>query len=221
MKMAGVKSINVSLDSLQKDRFLEITRRDDFEKVMKNIQLLKKDFHVKINAVLMRGINDDEIIDFVKYAAEEDIEVRFIEFMPFTGNSWDDKNTITKQEILDKVMHHFPTCELTQMTAKENDTSKTFHLSGLKAKFGVISTVSNPFCDSCNRLRLTADGKLKNCLFSGDEMSLLAAHREGIPLKELILSSVKSKNKGLGGLDQLNNSTVKELSNRPMIAIGG
>lgn len=219
---AGITSINVSLDSLQADRFNAISRRDYFERIMSNIQLLiDRNFEVKVNVVLMRGTNDDEIIDFIEWSRNEKIEIRFIEFMPFDGNNWNKEQTVSFQEIIDIVTLQYGENEIQKIQDNPNDTTRHFKITGAKGNFGIISTVTNPFCDTCNRLRLTADGKIKNCLFSNEEVDLLSAHRKDEPLSVLIQSSVLSKKKGLGGMKDFSQTELDSYENRSMIAIGG
>ncbi len=219
---AGVKNINVSLDSLQEDRFNAISRRNYFQKIKNNIDLLlKNDFNVKINVVLMRGVNDDEIIDFIEWTRYEKIHVRFIEFMPFDGNNWNIDKKISLKEVLDKVQTYYRTDEVTKLIDTKNDTCKNYQIKNAKGTFGIISSVTNPFCSTCNRIRLTADGKIKNCLFSQTETDLLAAHRNGEQLEQLIIDSINSKHKERGGFEEFSNESVKRMKNRTMVAIGG
>ena len=219
---AGVTSINVSLDSLQADRFNAISRRSSFDRIINNIQLLiDRDFEVKVNVVLMRGVNDDEIIDFIEWSRNEKVEIRFIEFMPFDGNNWNKEQTVSCQDILDRAKLHFGESEIYKIEDGPNDTTRHYKVFGAKGTFGIISTVTNPFCDSCNRIRLTADGKIKNCLFSNDEVDLLSAHRNKESLSDLIQSSILAKKKGLGGMKDFSQQELDSYENRSMIAIGG
>ena len=219
---AGITSVNVSLDSLQENRFNAISRRSYFQKIYGNIQLLlDHDFQVKINVVLIKGINDDEIVDFVKWSVQEKISVQFIEFMPFDGNSWNREKTVSESEILSAIEDHFGKSKMLKLEDRPNSTSRNFKIDGALGSFGIISTVTNPFCDSCNRIRLTADGKIKNCLFSNDEADLLNAFRKGEDLTSIIQTAMLKKNAGLGGLKQLDNETIGAHENRSMITIGG
>jgi len=221
-KEAGITSLNVSLDSLQEDRFNAISGRSYFTKIMSNIQLLlDHDFRVKINVVLIKGTNDDEIVDFVQWSVRQKVSVQFIEFMPFDGNSWDRDKTVSEAEILSTLAAHFGQENLIKLEDAENSTSRNFQIDGAKGTFGIISTVTNPFCDSCNRIRLTADGKIKNCLFSNDEADLLNEFRQGNDLSTTIKVAMLQKKAGLGGLKQLDNQTIEEHDNRSMITIGG
>lgn len=222
LQEANVKSVNVSLDSLREKQFNQITRRDYFRKVMTNIDLLlKNDFTVKVNAVLIKGINDDEITDFIEWTRHTNIHVRFIEFMPFDGNNWDWNKKVSYREILNEAKAKFGTENILKLPEEKNKISRNFKIENGLGTFGIISTVTNPFCDSCNRIRLTADGKIKNCLFSTNELDLLKVHRANLPLLTLIEQAIASKHKEHGGNGKFNNKTAKTINNRSMIRIGG
>ena len=169
-KSCGLKDINVSLDTLNTTKFDAITKRDQFSKAMSNIELLiQEGFMVKLNVVLMKGFNDDEIIDFINYTRDKPINVRFIEFMPFDGNNWDKSKLVTFDEVLTAVNVHYAEVGIESIPNEKNFTARNYKIKNYKGSFGIISTVTNPFCDACNRIRLTANGKLKNCLFSTGE----------------------------------------------------
>jgi cyclic pyranopterin phosphate synthase len=224
LKANGVKSINVSLDSLNREKFKEITRRDEFEKVYKNILLLVSEgFKVKLNAVLIKDFNDNEIIDFINFTKDLPISVRFIEFMPFDGNKWDMKKMVSYKEVMEYVNAHFSEAEIERLQDAPNDTSKNYKIKGYKGSFAIISSVTNPFCDSCNRLRLTANGQLKNCLFSATESDLLTTLRAGKSIEPIIQKAVMTKLKIRGGMDTLEKLQEPKLhtQNRSMITIGG
>lgn len=218
---AGIQSVNISLDTLQKDKFNLITRRDQFETVKKNIDtLLSRGFKVKINMVVVKGLNDAEILDFIEWTKFAPIQIRFIEFMPFDGNKWNRDKLVTMHEILEIVNQQYA------FISAENaahDTSKHFSIPGHAGSFAIISTMSVPFCNTCNRIRLTADGKIKNCLFSEEESDLLKALRNGEALLPLIENSIKAKHKELGGqfTKQFELIDANSIHNRSMIAIGG
>ena len=221
-KDAGIKSLNVSLDSLKEQRFNAISRRSYFSKIKDNIELLLREgFHVKINVVLIKGTNDDEIVDFVKWTENEKISVQFIEFMPFDGNQWNSEKTVSEQEILDGLREYYGSDRIVKLNDLRNSTSRNFAVSGAKGTFGIISTVTNPFCDSCNRIRLTADGKIKNCLFSNEESDLLSAIRRGEEIESVIRKSILAKHASRGGLSSFENEEVSRHENRSMITIGG
>ncbi|KJD33896.1 molybdenum cofactor biosynthesis protein MoeA [Tamlana nanhaiensis] len=224
LKKYGVKNINVSLDSLSKDKFTHITRRNNFDKVYNNIlQLINEGFNVKLNAVLMKGFNEDEIVDFIKFTKDLPISVRFIEFMPFDGNKWDMSKMISYAEVMQFAEEAFDKKDIIRLTDAPNDTSKNYKIEGYKGSFAIISSVTNPFCDSCNRLRLTANGQLKNCLFSSEESDLLTTLREGKSIEPVIKKAVAAKFKIRGGMDTLKKLKTPDLhgKNRSMITIGG
>lgn len=223
-KANGLKNINVSLDTLDAEKFKEITLRNDFEKVYNNILLLVSEgFKVKINTVLIKGFNDNEIIDLIELTKKLLVSLRFIEFMPFDGNKWDMKKMVSYAEILKKVNLFYSEEQIIRLQDAPNDTSKNYKIKGYKGSFAVISSVTNPFCDSCNRLRLTADGKLKNCLFSATESDLLTTLRAGKSIEPIIEKAVQAKLKVRGGMDTLKKLQEPKLhtQNRSMITIGG
>ncbi|MDC8002472.1 GTP 3',8-cyclase MoaA [Aureisphaera galaxeae] len=223
-KKCGIENINVSLDSLNAEKFKQITRRDYFERTFNNILLLVKEgFRVKINAVLMKDFNDNEIVDFINFTKNHPVAMRFIEFMPFDGNKWNLEKTVSYQEVMDKVHSHFEEDQIIRLQDAPNDTSKNYKIEGYKGSFAVISSVTNPFCDTCNRLRLTANGHLKNCLFSSSESDLLTPLREGKSIEPVIQKAVQAKLKMRGGMDTLEKLQNPDLhgKNRSMIAIGG
>jgi cyclic pyranopterin phosphate synthase len=221
LQEAGVRSLNISLDTLQAEKFMMLTRRDQFRQVRDNIDLMiGRGFHVKVNAVIMKGLNDNEINDFVQWTRDAPVHVRFIEFMPFSGNHWTSNKVVTLEEILATVRKKFAAIPL---TSDPHDTAKAFRVPGHAGTFAIISTMSNPFCSGCNRMRLTADGKLKNCLFSREETDLLTPLRKGDNVLPLILQSIQNKKKELGG--QFNTDFEhlhpEDIANRSMITIGG
>ena len=218
---AGVQSLNISLDTLQPEKFLLLTRRNQFEQVKSNIDLMiQKGFHVKVNAVVMKGLNDNEINDFVAWTKDTPVHVRFIEFMPFSGNRWTSNKVFTLHEILEVVTQQY---EISPLHNDEHDTAKSFTVPGHAGSFAVISTMSSPFCAGCNRIRLTADGKMKNCLFSKEETDLLTALRNGEDVLPLIYQSIGNKAKELGGqfTADFEHIHAEDINNRSMITIGG
>ena len=223
-KECGIKSVNVSLDSLNREKMASITRRDYFERIMNNISLLlENDFSVKVNMVVMRGTNDNEVIDFIEWTRSTPVHVRFIEFMPFGGNQWEWNKGVSEEEVLQLTTNEFGPFGFQRIADRPNDTSRNFRLKDGVGTFAIISSVTNPFCDTCNRIRLTADGKIKNCLFSNSETDLLTPYRNGQPIKELIYESIVNKKKVRAGM-----STFEELSDpsvhseaRSMVSIGG
>ncbi|MBK9282994.1 MAG: GTP 3',8-cyclase MoaA [Sphingobacteriaceae bacterium] len=223
-KQAGIKKINISLDTLNEEKFNNITRRDYFIRVKSNIDLLfSEGITPKLNVVLIRGVNDDELIDFINLTSKWNTTIQFIEFMPFQGNKWDLSRTVKADEILSKAFAYFGEENVMKAEDKANDTSRKYQIKGFKGNFGLISTVSNPFCDSCNRIRLTANGSIKNCLFSGSETNLLKAMREGKNLEQLIQEAIYIKSKQRGGIQDFSSKDglLKAQENRSMIMIGG
>ena len=161
-----VKRINFSLDTLVKEKYNDITRRNDFEKTMESLfYAIEKGFKVKLNVVLIGGFNDDEIENFVKLANDYDLEVRFIELMQIgeTAN-WSKDKFVSNKIVLEKV----PKLEFYGVSG----VAKIYKIKGQKGKIGLISPISCSFCSDCNRIRLTSDGKLKPCLHSKDEINL-------------------------------------------------
>lgn len=213
-KEAKIKSVNVSLDTLNAEQFFEITKRGDFEKIKTNIfLLLEHQFNVKLNMVVMKGINETAILDFIALTRDFPLDVRFIEFMPFTGNAWNREKVFSQQDMLNLIEEKH---SIEKLNDEINDTAKKYKVPEYKGSFGFISTVTQPFCEGCNRLRLTADGKMKNCLFSQGETDLLSAYRNGINIESLILENLQSKKQALGGRFDFEN-----IENRSMIKIGG
>jgi cyclic pyranopterin phosphate synthase len=220
-KSTGIKSVNVSLDTLNKEKFQSITQRKTFDRVKDNIQLLiDQGFHVKVNAVIMRGMNEDEIPQFIEWTKDQPLHMRFIEFMPFQGNRWEDTKVYTYQEILNTVASNY---DFIKLNDARHETAKKFKVIGHQGTFAIISTMSAPFCHDCNRLRLTADGKMKNCLFSKGETNILEALRQGKNLTPFIEQCLSEKKESLGGqfTTEYENLDATSLDNRSMINIGG
>lgn len=224
LKKYNVNKINVSLDSLDESKFKHITRRHEFKKVYNNILLLVKEgFTVKVNVVLIKGFNDNEIINFINFTKDLPVVIRFIEFMPFDGNKWDMSKMISYAEVMTYVNNAFAEDKIERLQDAPNDTSKNYKIKNYKGSFAIISSVTNPFCDSCNRLRLTANGQIKNCLFSSKESDLLTTLRSGKSIDPVIQKAVLAKLKVRGGMDTLKKLKEPKLhnNNRSMIAIGG
>ncbi|HCN82013.1 MAG TPA: cyclic pyranopterin phosphate synthase MoaA, partial [Sphingobacteriaceae bacterium] len=220
LEQANVRSLNISLDTLHAEKFQLVTRRNQFDIVTKNIQLLlQKNFHVKINVVVMNGLNDNEINDFIEWTKDTPVHVRFIEFMPFSGNRWTSNKLFTMQQILEVIGEKYSYIRLED---EKHDTAKKYSIPGHAGTFAVISTMSANFCGDCNRMRLTADGKMKNCLFSKDETDLLTALRSGKEIVPLIQQSIRSKAKELGGqfTTDFEHLHAEDIHNRSMITIG-
>lgn len=221
LKEHKINSINISLDSLKAEKFKQITRRDEFNRVWTNINsLIAQNFEVKLNVVAVKNQIEDEIVDFAFLTHQMPIEVRFIEFMPFDGNFWDPAKVLTAREIKEIVEQKY---KLEKVTDSPNDTAKHYKIPGSLGKIAFITTMSDHFCATCNRLRLTADGKIKNCLFDKHELDLLTSYRTGEDIKSLILQSVKQKNAALGGqfTPKFTETKPEQIINRSMIKIGG
>lgn len=220
-KQVGLKSVNISLDSLDKAMFHTLTGRDEFTKVHRNIMLLiDSGYHVKVNMVVMNGYNDHEITSFIEWTEKTPVHIRFIEFMPFPGNHWRPEKLMTFKDILNSISETFPNIE--KLEDGKHDTAKKFKVHGHLGTFAVISTMSEPFCGGCNRLRLTSDGKMRNCLFANNEMDLLTPLRKGEDITKLIHQNLAGKYYMLGG----NVETEWELHQtesheRTMMGIGG
>lgn len=218
---SSIRSINISLDTLEEDKFKILTKRTHFKQVQENIEwLLDHDFSVKVNAVLIKGINENEINDFIELTRTKKLHIRFIEFMPFTDNGWQDDRLVSQQEILETVHTQF---DIIKLADDKNATAKKYKAIGCEGTFAIISTMTNPFCDSCNRIRLTADGKIKNCLFSKTETDLLTTLRRGEDIEAPIRTAINSKKEKLGGqlFDNFTTADYEQLENRSMITIGG
>ncbi|KAL9065732.1 MAG: hypothetical protein Q9157_007375 [Trypethelium eluteriae] len=183
MVEAGLTGVNLSLDTLDPFQFQIMTRRKGFEAVMKSIDrilemnALGAGIKLKLNCVVMRHINEREIIPFAEMGREKDIEVRFIEYMPFDGNKWSQGKMVPYQEMLDIIKSKYPSLQKVQ--DHKNDTSKTFQVPGFVGKLGFITSMTHNFCGTCNRLRITSDGNLKVCLFGNSEVSLRDLLRQG------------------------------------------
>jgi cyclic pyranopterin phosphate synthase len=170
--------------------------------------------------VVMKGLNDIEINDFVEWTKHEPVHVRFIEFMPFTGNWWTSNKVFTMQQMLDVIEEKY---EVVRLQNEKHDTAKAFSVPGHLGTFAIISTMTSNFCGDCNRIRLTADGKMKNCLFAEKETDLLSALRNGEDVVSLIHQNIRSKAKELGGqfTTDFEHLHPEEIHNRSMITIGG
>ena len=180
LRKAGLRRINVSLDTLRPDRFRAITQRGDLEPVLRGLSAAKQAGlgPIKINAVIERGVNDDEIIDLVEFSRREGFAMRFIEYMDVGNtNHWRSEKLVSKQEILAAIQKHYALAEL----GRDQDTAPAvdYRFTDGGGDIGVIASVTEPFCGSCTRARLTADGKLVTCLFSSTGHDLKALLRGG------------------------------------------
>jgi cyclic pyranopterin phosphate synthase len=176
---AGLERINISLDSLKRERFEQITRRDELDKVLEGIDAAVGAglAPVKINCVVMRGVNDDEIVDFARFGRGRGVTVRFIEFMPLDAQGeWTNEQVVTKAEIVAAIGDVFP---LEPVAERESDPAARWRYVDGGGEFGVIPSVTEAFCESCDRVRLTADGMLRHCLFATRELDLRTLLRNG------------------------------------------
>ncbi|TDE94187.1 GTP 3',8-cyclase MoaA [Occultella glacieicola] len=176
---AGLTRVNISLDTLRRDRFHALTRRDKLPEVLDGIDAAFAAglAPVKINAVAMRGVNDDELVDLVAFARDKGAEMRFIEQMPLdAGHTWTRAAMVTGEEILAVLEQEF---ELTEFGDRGTSPAERFLIDGGPTTVGVIRSVTLPFCGACDRVRLTADGQLRNCLFAREESDLLGVLRGG------------------------------------------
>jgi len=179
LRNAGLARINISLDTLKKDRFFEMTRRDELEHVLDGIDAaIDAGFSpVKINAVVQRGINDDEIVDLATFGRDKGIEVRFIEFMPLDASgTWENAQVFSQEEIVTAISKVYP---LELMPARGAAPADRWRYLDGKGTVGVIPTVTKPFCGDCDRVRLTADGQFRTCLFATNEFDLRVMLRNG------------------------------------------
>ncbi|MEO9485742.1 MAG: GTP 3',8-cyclase MoaA [Ekhidna sp.] len=215
----GLMKINVSLDTLDKAKNAFVTKRDYYDRIMKNIQDgISRGFHIKLNVVLIKGVNDKEINDFIALTKDQHVDVKFIEFMPFKGNKWDWSKGVSEEEILKIARSAFGQVEA--LPNPKHSTSNNFQVEGHQGSFGIISTITNPFCSDCNRIRLTADGKMKNCLFANSETDILSPHRKGESIDQLIMDTIRHKKHSRDGMDLKMDADQYE-NNRSMISIGG
>eukprot|EP00250_Pteridium_aquilinum_P003104 c13435_g1_i1 orf=387-1622(-) len=219
LRDAGLDALNISLDTLVPAKFEFMTRRKGHSKVMEAIDAaLDLGYNpVKINCVVMRGFNEDEICDFVELTRDKSINVRFIEFMPFDGNVWNAKKLVSFLEMKETMASRFPS--LQRLKDHSSETAKNFYVEGFKGTVSFITSMTEHFCAGCNRLRLLADGNFKVCLFGPSEVSLRDAIRNGADddaLREIINAAVKKKKAAHAGMFEL-----AQTPNRPMIHIGG
>jgi cyclic pyranopterin phosphate synthase len=188
---AGLQRINISCDSLRADRFAEITRRDELAKVLDGIDaaIAAGLGPVKVNAVMMRGVNDDEIIDFARFGRDKGVTVRFIEFMPLDAQGdWTNEQVVTQNEIVAAINAVYPLEAVAERGAApaERWTYADRPHGGAGAEIGVIASVTHAFCESCDRVRLTAEGMLRHCLFATRELDLRTLLRGGSSDDDLV-----------------------------------
>lgn len=216
---AGLQRFNISLDTLDRERFRTLTRRDDLDAVLEGIAVARDTgcHPVKINAVLMPGVNDDEAPALLRWAIENNLQLRFIEEMPLNVDQhWSRSNYVSTDHIIASLQPHFA---LSELPRDPHSPAFLMRVDASEHTVGFISSVSRPFCGGCDRLRLTADGQFRNCLFARDEYDLRALLREGgtdEQLLERMLLSVRAKKAGHG----IDNPDFVQ-PQRSMHAIGG
>lgn len=219
LRNAGLDRINVSLDSLQRERFLAMTRRDELDNVLAGIQeAVTTGFDkVKVNTVVERGTNDDEILDLATFGRELGVEVRFIEFMPLDAtNEWERQKVVTQDEIVAAIGEVYP---LEQIPARGAAPADRWRYLDGHGTVGVIPSVSQPFCGDCDRVRITSDGQFRTCLFATNEFDLRAIMRNGgtdDEMAQVIIDAVATKWAG----HQINQVNFIR-PNRSMSQIGG
>jgi cyclic pyranopterin phosphate synthase len=218
LRAAGLNALTISLDTLRRDRFKAIAKRDQFDAVIDGIEAaLAAGFTpLKINVVVMRRVNDDEILDFVAWAKDRPINVRFIEYMPFPDNKWSTGGLMPYAEMRALIQRDY---ELIPLVGDKTDVGKDFRIGGHQGSVSFVTSMTESFCGGCNRLRVTADGNIKSCLFHPAEQSLRDAMRAGgsdADVEALILSAVAGKQAAHPPMEEL--MTMK---NRTMIEIGG
>lgn len=244
---AGLTGVNLSLDTLDPWQFQIMTRRRGFDAVRKSIDSILElnrlgaGIKLKINCVVMRGVNDSQILPFVEMTRNENIEVRFIEYMPFDGNKWSRAKMLSYSDMLDRIRTEHP--DIKRGHDDANDTSKTWHVPGFMGRIGFITSMTHNFCGTCNRLRITSDGNLKVCLFGNAEVSLrdiIRKSNQGEPVEEEALEAIERMGRRQGAvpneaelLDVIGMAVkrkkakhagvgqLEHMKNRPMILIGG
>jgi len=219
---AGLRRINISLDSLNSLKFNLITRRNNFHRVLEGIEkAVETGFDpIKINAVIMRGINDNELKEFAKLARSTDLKIRFIEFMPIgLDDGWTNEKVITYKEIIERIENETG-LKLKSVDTEKSEPARRYVFEDGIGEIGFINSVSEPFCENCNRVRLTAEGKLRTCLFSMGETDLKSFLRDNNKdknkIKEIIINAVLNKERG-----HLINKPEFTRPKRTMSQIGG
>ena len=218
LKNHGLSTLTISLDSLRKTRFQEITKRDRFDDVIAGIDAALTAGYdpLKINIVVMKRINDDEILDFISWGKDKPVDLRFIEYMPFPDNHWSSGGLLPYAEIRARIENQY---QLLPIVTEKSSVGKEFAIAGHTGRVSFVTSMTESFCGTCNRLRLTADGNIKACLFHPAETSLRDIMRSGGSDEELstvIANAVWNKQAAHAPATEL-----PKLENRAMIAIGG
>ncbi|MFJ3639971.1 GTP 3',8-cyclase MoaA [Streptomyces sp. NPDC090108] len=219
LREAGLSRVNVSLDTLRPERFAAITRRDRLADVLAGLRAAHEAGldPVKVNAVPVRGVNDDEIADLVAFAVDNGYRMRFIESMPLDAQgAWERDRMVTAEEILERIGERF---SLTPVGREDNAPAEEWRIDGTDSVVGVIASVTRPFCGSCDRVRLTADGQLRNCLFATEESDLRALLRGGAD-DDAVEAAWRSCIGGKARGHAINSEDFRR-PDRPMSAIGG
>ena len=222
LKRLGIRSVNLSLDTLDANRFFSITKRDEFGKVMETLeQLLKHDIEIKINAVVMDGKNTQDIVPLVQLTKELPVSVRFIEEMPFNGDGhiyeglkWD------YVRILDEIKHSFP--DIQKLTDEVYSTSYNYQVPSHKGSVGIIAAYSRTFCGTCNRIRITPEGELKTCLYDAGVLNIKNLIRNGISNEDLQSKLINAfTHRPKDGSEAEHNRNVNHPAHESMATIGG
>ena len=216
----GIKNVNLSLDSLDSERFFKITRRNDFDQVYRNLmRMIEANFIVKLNAVVMHGMNETDILPLVNFTEKHPVSVRFIEEMPFNGSGLvEEKLFWDYRRILSHIKSEFPHIEEVPMAYGE--TSKNYHVPGFMGDVGIIAAFSRTFCGSCNRIRVTSLGQVKTCLYDDGVFDLKEYLRLGVSDEDLKNTMIKIfGERPKDGFEAENNR--KGVINESMTSIGG
>jgi GTP 3',8-cyclase len=219
LKDAGLSRVNISIDTLDRERFAKLTRRDRLPQTLAGIAAADAvGLHpVKLNAVVLRGVNDDEVVDLVRFAVERGYEMRFIEQMPLdAGHTWDRKEMVTQAEVLASLRSAFT---LEEVPTRGSAPAERWTVDGGPATVGVIASVTAPFCGACDRVRLTADGQLRACLFARSETDLRSLLRDGAD-DEALAAAFHACLAGKRPGHDIDDPTFLQ-PDRPMSAIGG
>ncbi|MFI5421642.1 MAG: GTP 3',8-cyclase MoaA [Nitrososphaerales archaeon] len=221
LRVAGLYSVTVSLHSLRANRFFGVTQRDGYAKVVEGIRAAKDASfeRVKINTVVIRNYNDDEILDFAGMAHNEGFNVRFIEYMPFDGKKlWEESKVVSGEEILKKISAKY---EVVPLEREAGSTSMNYRFKNGEGEFGIITSITKPFCSDCDRIRMTADGKFVPCLFSNQEFEVAPLLRGGASDREIAEFFQKSLKLKSPGVEELIKNSRHLEHVRPMYVTGG
>jgi cyclic pyranopterin phosphate synthase len=233
LREANLRTINLSLDTLVPAKFPMLARRPKawHQRVLETLDAVaaqEEHFTLKVNCVLMRGINDDEIGEFVDLIEHRPIEVRFLEFMPFVNNGWSNNRLVSQADILAAVQKHLASRGVGDAYRLAPDTihdvARFWGVPGWRGRLGIIASMTNAFCGGCNRIRITADGELRNCLFGEEGWNLRDGMRDGasdVALADVIRTAVRAKYAQLGGKRDMHELRARDSKNLAMVALGG